>query len=103
MSARSIRGKSVMRLEYTTFVVALLVALSTACAVNAQPSEATGKQSEAQVVVESASAHSTSAIVKPEQAAEFPRSAALQRPGHVTVVSHQGFTAVPDSLRGSAK
>jgi hypothetical protein len=103
MSMRSIGGKRVIRLEYITLIIAF-VAQSIACASNTQPPEATGKQSESQVVGDGASAPSTGAIVRPNQAVQFPRSVAMQQAGgHVTSVAHQGFMAVPDGLKGSAK
>jgi hypothetical protein len=109
MSTRSTGAKYVMRLEYATLAIALFAAQSIACAVNApppeatQPPEATGKQSNSQAVVEGASAPSRPALMRPEQAVQVPRSAVLQGPEHVTVATHQGFTAVPSGLTGGAK
>ena len=79
------------RLEYAPFIIALLVAQGAGCAVDAQSSEATIKQSAPPV------------MVPPERAIQFPRTVALQRAEHVTVVSHTGIAAVPNGVTGSPK
>ena len=104
MTARSVRCKYVTGFVYTSSVMALLWLPSMACAVDAPSPEAAGKLSEPVVAV-------AGTMIRPEEAVEIPRSVALQRPGPVTVVSHQGIAverpfnvaAVPGTVKGSAK
>ena len=112
MNTKCVTGQCVMRFGCGPLVIALLVSQSLACTVDAQPEatakeseppEAAAEQSEAPGVIASASGQRAPVFVLPDQAVQFPRTVALQRPDHITVVSHQGIAAVSNRFTGSPR